>query len=136
MYERVPMNGLGWSDVPESPSLTQWLAGTPTATKMCLENTGGQQRCFAESENQIAIDNNCERMNLACGGGSVWCCPRGFPESASTTNPGYVPTSTRVPGVLVLLAAGTVLAGAWYVMFRARSEKALTEPSRWLREAI
>lgn len=118
MYERVPMNGLGWSDVSEAPSLMQWLAGTPTATKACLERTGGQQRCFSESENQIAIDNDCGQMNLSCGGGRVWCCPGGFPESTSSTNPGYISTPSRIPGVLAVLSIGIVIAGAWYVISR------------------
>lgn len=130
MYERV--NSLGWSDIPESPSLTQWLSGTPTTTKVCLERTGGQQRCFAESESQIAIDNNCEQMNLACGGGRVWCCPGGFPESASSTNPGYVSIPSRIPGVLTGLSIGAVIAGAWYMISRTRSAKvSLDIPERF-----
>lgn len=120
MYERVSTNGFGWSEVPESPSFTQWLSGSPTAVKMCLERAGGQQRCFAESENQIAIDSDCGRMNLPCGGGKVWCCPGGFPESTSSTNPGYVATPSRIPGALMIFAISAVMAGAWYMISRAR----------------
>ena len=118
MYERV--NGLGWSDIPESPSFSQWLFGNPTATKMCLERTGGQQRCFPESESQIAVDNDCQNMNSPCSGGKTWCCSGGFPESTSSTNPGYVPTPTRIPGMWILLGLGIGMAGAWYMISRVR----------------
>ena len=134
MYERVSTNGLGWSDVPESPSPAQWLFGSSTATKLCLERAGGQQRCFAESENQIAIDSDCQRTDFLCGGGRVWCCPSGFPESASATNPGYVATPRRIPGVLMLVTAGLVMAGAWYAISRVLPAKA--ELPRQLREAV
>ena len=127
MYERVSTNGLGWSDVSESPSPMQWLFGAPTATKMCLERTGGQQRCFSESESQIAIDNDCQQTAMVCGGGHVWCCPRGFPESASAANPGYVATPRRIPGALMLVTAGLVMAGAWYAISRVRSGKPVAE---------
>jgi len=134
MYERVSTNGLGWSDVSESPSPARWLFGSSTATKLCLERAGGQQRCFAESENQIAIDSDCQRTDFSCGGGRVWCCPRGFPESASPTNPGYVATPRRIPAVLMLVTAGLVMAGAWYAVSRFLPAK--TELSRQLREAV
>lgn len=134
MYERVSTNGLGWSDVPESPSPAQWLFGSSTATKLCLERAGGQQRRFAESENQIAIDSDCQRTDMAYGDEHIWCCPRGFPESASPTNPGYVATPRRIPGVLMLVTAGLVMASVWYAISRVLPAKA--ELPRQLREAV
>lgn len=121
MYERV--TGLGWSDVPQSPSLAQWWLGLARPSKICLERTGGEQRCFADGESGIATNNDCERMNEACGGGNVWCCPRGFPERTAAANAGYVAQSWHIPGALAL--GVPVIFGVfwWFVASHIRSRR-------------
>jgi len=132
MYERVPLKGLGWSDVHESPSLAQWWQGLQTPVKMCLEHTGGQQRCFSDAESQIAYDNNCERMDEYChsagpGGnrtGQVWCCQMGVPATASQLSPGYVEVKAHAPKI-VTYTLGFILAfGIWAAVAKLRSKKA------------
>jgi hypothetical protein len=71
---------------------------------------------------------------MAYGDEHIWCCPRGFPESASPTNPGYVATPRRIPGVLMLVTAGLVMASVWYAISRVLPAKA--ELPRQLREAV
>jgi hypothetical protein len=116
MYEAA----LGWSDILQAPSPIQWWWGTVPQTKICLERAGGEQRCFAEGESEIATSNDCERTNEPCGGGTVWCCPRGFP--AGGTNPG----SARIPGALLVVGLGAVAAIGWFVFSRVRAQ-------RWLK---
>jgi hypothetical protein len=122
MYEAA----LGWSDVPQSSSPLEWWWGAVPTTKICLERTGGEQRCFAESESAIATSNDCQRTGESCGGGAVWCCPRGFPQ-ASALNSGYIPTSHRIPGVLLVVVAGAVGAIAWFVFSHIRAQRALSD---------
>lgn len=121
MYEAA----MGWSEVPQSPSPFEWWWGVVPATKICLERTGGEQRCFAESESEIATANDCERTGESCGGGAVWCCPRGFPEVAAASNPGYTAPSHRIPGVLLLVAGGAVAAIGWFVFSRVRAQRSV-----------
>lgn len=132
MYVFAPPNGLGWSDVHESPSTAQWIFGLLPPVKMCLEHSGGQQRCFTDAESQIAYDNNCERMGESCnsGGpsgnqaGNVWCCQRGVPSTTSSLNPGYVATPDPKNRIL-LWAIGLMLAGGiWFAISKKYSRKA------------
>lgn len=123
MYERV--TGLGWSDVPQSPSPSQWWLGTAPQAKLCLERTGGQQRCFAGSESQIALANGCEQMAESCGGSSVWCCPRGFPEASAAANPGYVAPSHRIPGALLVVGVGVMAAIGWFAFSWIRTQRSV-----------
>lgn len=124
MYERV--TGLGWSEVLQSPSPLEWWWGTIPQEKLCLERTGGGQRCFAESESEIAINNDCERTSESCSGGNVWCCPGGAPQASSTTmNPGYVAPSHRIPGVLLIVVAGAMAAVGWFVFSRVRAQRSV-----------
>lgn len=131
MYVRMSSNGLGWSDIHESPSTAQWVFGLLPPVKMCLEYAGGQQRCFTDAESQIAYDNNCERMNESCNSdgpfgnqsGNVWCCQRGVPVTTSSLSPGYVASSFRTPGLLAFLGLGLIIAGAWFFVSRSRPSK-------------
>lgn len=131
MYERTA--GLGWSDVPQSPSLSQWWLGLARPVKICLERTGGEQRCFSDAESAIATNNDCERTAERCGGGSVWCCPLGFPERTAASNAGYVAQSGRIPGALIL--GVPVMFGLfwWFVASHIRSRRHLGVPTAMAR---
>lgn len=98
-YERVAMNGLGWSE------LSFWsLQGTPTRIGVCSGENVSRQICFIDNdpvEQATAERSGCVRAHRPWISGShatecrtaspgnnpghIWCCPENAPQPIPTT---------------------------------------------------